>query len=104
MFSYAYSIVGMDSLFMNIMNCIAGNVTIIQGAFKTIRERALPGQSKNVLRESKADMKVLRAELRKIVNHLQTIFKYAYFMAIQNFQSVNLLKNPVQKLYQTNLW
>jgi len=78
MFSYAYSIVGMDSLFMNIMNCIAANVTIIQGAFKTIRERALPGQPNNVPHESKADMDVLRVELRKIVNHLQTIFKYAY--------------------------
>ncbi|CAH1969624.1 unnamed protein product [Acanthoscelides obtectus] len=40
MFSYAYSIVGMDTLFMNIMNCIALNLDIIQGAFLTVVDRA----------------------------------------------------------------
>ncbi|CAG9768024.1 unnamed protein product [Ceutorhynchus assimilis] len=76
MFSYAYSIVGMDTLFMNIMNCVAGNVTLIQGAFLTLRERSV-GKPINIyetIYENKADMDAMRMEMRKVIKHLQTTF------------------------------
>nr|WJJ63303.1 odorant receptor 3 [Pachyrhinus yasumatsui] len=80
MFSYAYSIVGMDTLFMNIMNCIAANVSIIQGAFPTLRERCVSRlnnitSNSNPLIENKKMMASMDTELKKIIKHLQIIFK-----------------------------
>nr|UQK85193.1 odorant receptor 3 [Hylobius abietis] len=80
MFSYAYSIVGMDTLFMNLMNCVAGNVTIIQGAFLTLRERCISRSdsislSHNTLYENELLMTSMKIEIKKIIKHLQITFK-----------------------------
>ncbi|XP_066259995.1 odorant receptor 2a-like [Euwallacea similis] len=80
MFNYAYSIVGMDSLFINIINCITGNVVIIQGAFCTVRERCLVQRGivaprHQPIQENIILMNSMKMELLKIVKHLQTIFK-----------------------------
>ncbi|KAF7286141.1 hypothetical protein GWI33_007390 [Rhynchophorus ferrugineus] len=80
MFSYAYSVVGMDSLFMNLMNCVTANVHIIQGAFYTIRERCASRLTKNKfhttkLLESTEMAKEMDTEMEKIIKHLQTMFK-----------------------------
>ncbi|EFA10800.2 odorant receptor 94a [Tribolium castaneum] len=62
MFSYAYSIVGMDTLFMNIMNFIAAHLVILQGAFASSKMRVLdPGQMNN--------------EMKRNCRHLQTILR-----------------------------
>ncbi|XP_066144369.1 odorant receptor 2a-like isoform X2 [Euwallacea fornicatus] len=80
MFNYAYSIVGMDSLFINIINCITGNVVIIQGAFSTVRERCMVQHdtvaSRNQpIQENIVLINSMKMELLKIVKHLQTLFK-----------------------------
>ncbi|KAJ8978674.1 hypothetical protein NQ317_019110 [Molorchus minor] len=80
MFSYAYSIVGMDTLFMNIMNCIGFNLTVIQGAFLTIRERCMekvkgPFLTSDGLYNSEEMQRHLNKEMKKICRHLQTIYK-----------------------------
>nr|CAI5867436.1 unnamed protein product [Callosobruchus analis] len=79
MFSYAYSIVGMDTLFMNLMNCIALNLDIIQGAFLTVTDRAhlavtdptLSTRSPHNLEYKRI---ALRQEMKKICDHLQTVY------------------------------
>lgn len=80
MFSYAYSIVGMDTLFMNIMNCVAGNVTIIQESFLTLRERCVNCSNMVVLThdnlyENEVLMSSMNIEMKKIIKHLQITFR-----------------------------
>lgn len=80
MFSYAYSIVGMDTLFMNIMNCVAGNVTIIQGSFLTLRERCvncsdMVALTHDNINENEVLMSSMKTEMKKIMKHLQITFR-----------------------------
>ncbi|XP_074031736.1 odorant receptor 94b isoform X1 [Leptinotarsa decemlineata] len=80
MFSYAYSIVGMDTLFMNIMNCIGMNLDIIQGAFATLRERSVEKTTGPLLTPdglyNSQDLKIiLNQEMKKVCRHLQTVYK-----------------------------
>ncbi|XP_048521609.1 odorant receptor 83a [Dendroctonus ponderosae] len=78
MFSYAYSVVGMDALFMNILNCIAENMVLIQGAFKTVRERSTLHYCVGALappchaiREHPLVLRQMDLETKKIIKHLQ---------------------------------
>ena len=73
MFSYAYSIVGMDSLFMNIMNFIAAHLTILQGAFMTSRKRVEEGVGKS--RNLHEVSREMNNEMKKNCRHLQTILR-----------------------------
>lgn len=78
MFSYAYSIVGMDSLFMNLMNYIGAHMHILQGAFRTIRERSVRQLTGGVLSKDGVNNSVeldfiMKKEMRKTVRHLQTV-------------------------------
>lgn len=83
MWSYAYSIVGMDTLFMNIMNYIAAHLLILKGAFRTIRQRCVRRVAERggalEIREGLANSPELDAEMhremRKCVQHLQTVIK-----------------------------
>lgn len=80
MFSYAYSIVGMDTLFMNIMNFIVAHLCLVQGAFLTTRVRCLKkvrgdGLAPDGLNNSKDLSKKMIKDMKKIIEHLQTIFK-----------------------------
>lgn len=80
MFSYAYSILGMDTLFMNMMNFIVAHLLVIQGSFRTLRERCLrkikgPEMSIDGLWDSEELSKEMMAEMRKTIRHLQTIFR-----------------------------
>lgn len=78
MFSYAYSIVGMDTLFMNIMNFIVAHLLLVQGSFRTIRERSvrkISGREMDGLRDSEELNRILLGEMKKTIKHLQTIFK-----------------------------
>lgn len=79
MVSYAYSIVGSDTLFMNMMNSTAAHLTIIQGAFLTMRKRIEKHIKSNKLtRNGLYDSEIVRIEMHKEMNHickhLQTIF------------------------------
>lgn len=75
MFSYAYSIVGMDTLFMNLMNFIVAHLVVVQGAFNTIRERCEKKVDGKNLREID---RVMMDEMKVCVRHLQTIFRCLY--------------------------
>lgn len=80
MFSYAYSIVGMDTLYMNIMNCMVAHLLIIHGAFRTLRPRCLKriaGKelSDDGLMDSSELSKEMMKEMKRIIGHLQTTFK-----------------------------
>lgn len=80
MFSYAYSIVGMDTLFMNMMNFIVAHLLVIQGAFKTIRVRCVRRIKGRVLRldglrdSEELDVEMMK-EMKKTIRHLQTVFR-----------------------------
>lgn len=79
MFSYAYSIVGMDTLFMNIMNFIAAHLTVLQGAFMTCKQRVvkrMENRSGN-LHNAALVRKEMNKEMRKNCRHLQTILRYS---------------------------
>ncbi|XP_057661739.1 odorant receptor 94b-like [Diorhabda carinulata] len=80
MFSYTHSVVGMDTLFTNIMNCIAMNLEIIQGAFISISPRAAaktegPLLTPDKLHNSDALTIKLRTEMKKVTKHLQVVYK-----------------------------
>nr|UTN00935.1 odorant receptor [Semanotus bifasciatus] len=77
--SYSFSVIGMDFLFGNIMNCIALNLTIIQQAFLTIRERVAarvkgPLTSGDGLSNSDELQMEMNKEMKKIVQHLQVVY------------------------------
>lgn len=80
MFSYAYSIVGMDTLFMNMMNFIVAHLVVVQGAFRTIRVRCLKKIKGRVMRldglrdSEELDVEMMK-EMKKTVKHLQTVFR-----------------------------
>ncbi|RZC42074.1 odorant receptor 71a, partial [Asbolus verrucosus] len=75
MFSYAYSIVGMDSLFMNTMNFIAAHFTILQGAFMTSKNRVLENFPVNSgkARDPLLVREAMNNEMKRNCRHLQTI-------------------------------
>ncbi|XP_018560873.1 odorant receptor 94a-like [Anoplophora glabripennis] len=78
MFSYGYSISGMDALCYGLMLCIAGNLAIIQGAFLTIRERSLkrikgPEWAADGLYNSACLNAAMNGEMRSICRNLQTV-------------------------------
>lgn len=79
MFSYAYSIVGMDTLFMNMMNFIVAHLLILQGSFATIKERSAKKIERNNLEKSEELDRVMLQEMKTSIRHLQTIFKYYYY-------------------------
>lgn len=79
MFSYAYSIVGMDSLFMNIMNFIAAHLTILQGAFQSNKERMIEEISNNNLISNEKIRQKMNDEMKKNSQHLQVILRYYKF-------------------------
>jgi hypothetical protein len=70
MFSYAYSIVGMDTLFMNIMNFIAAHLTILQGAFMTNKSRVEGGEEDSLVVRTR-----MNHEMKKNCRHLQTVLR-----------------------------
>ncbi|KAJ8934676.1 hypothetical protein NQ318_015145 [Aromia moschata] len=104
MFSYAYSIVGMDTLFMNIMNCIAFNLTAIQGAFLTVRERCarrVKGRllTPDRLHDSEALTRILKEEIKTICHHLQTIYKYGVCHDLENLHKYITLAQVIATLF-----
>ncbi|XP_050315801.1 odorant receptor 4-like [Anthonomus grandis grandis] len=90
MISYAYSIVGMDTMYMNIMNCVAGNLMIIQGAFLVLRERCLNRIGENItehdliILENDKVLPEMKRELMKIMRHLQVTYG-----ACQNLENIH---------------
>lgn len=67
----------MDTLFMNIMNCVTMNLDLIQGAFLTLKERVLhrlekfPNKHVNI-----GQVNVfLYIEMKRICQHLQKIYE-----------------------------
>lgn len=83
MFSYAYSIVGMDTLFMNMMNFIVAHLVVVQRAFKTIRRRCVEKVGAN---DPKELNRAMMGEMKTHIRHLQTIFKSVLF-AQQRFKT-----------------
>lgn len=76
MFSYAYSIVGMDTLFMNLMNFIVAHLVVVEGALKTIRGRC---EKKVSDRKNSGEIdRVMMEEMKVCIRHLQTIFRCIY--------------------------
>lgn len=76
MFSYAYSIVGMDTLIMNILNFISYHLNLIQRAFLTIAERTLEDPCRSKLTKEEDEM--MNREAVKICKHVQVIRRYIF--------------------------
>lgn len=80
MFSYAYSIVGMDTLFMNSMNCVVAHLVVVQGAFRSLRRRCVRRMGKgdgwdgNGLWNTEEMMGLMMVEMKKCCRHLQRVF------------------------------
>ncbi|KAF2904685.1 hypothetical protein ILUMI_01491 [Ignelater luminosus] len=80
MYSYAYSIVGMDTLFMNILNLTGAHMSVLKGAFRSIRGRCVEKMEKMKLlskdEKSNKDLldNMMRNEYKRSVKHIQTIF------------------------------
>lgn len=71
---------GMDTLFMNIINGVTLNLEIIQGAFLTIKERIFKrhtfNKSENCTYYNHEMNDILNEEMRKICKHLQIVYRY----------------------------
>lgn len=75
-----FRIVGMDTLFMNLMNGVTMNLEIIQGALLTLNERVTARYQLTQYNEyssySSKLQKKLNMEMKKICEHLQRIYRY----------------------------
>lgn len=70
----------MDTLFMNIMNCIALHLDIIQGAFLTVKDRAREWEKREMwpaqsLYNTEVSTYALNYEMEKVYRHLQTVYR-----------------------------
>lgn len=78
--SYAYSIVGMDTLFMNILNLTGAHMSVLKGAFRSIRARCVEKMENMQLRfkDEKSEKilldNMMANEYKRSVKHIQTIF------------------------------
>lgn len=66
---------------MNVLNCIAQNMVMIQGAFKTVRQRSVrsmgaltPPGAEN--REALLVLRQMSLEMKKTIKHLQITLRY----------------------------
>ncbi|KAF5302817.1 hypothetical protein FQA39_LY01997 [Lamprigera yunnana] len=76
-FQQAWTIAGIDTLFTALVSNIGTQLTILRGAFKTIRPRSLRKLNLTdapVLHDSPALSKQMTKEMNKCVKHLQLIF------------------------------
>lgn len=76
----ATAFVGVDSLFMNMMNLIATHMSILRGAFRTMRRRCLekiegPDLTSDGLYNSDELEERMMVEMKKCVRHLQLLFR-----------------------------
>lgn len=70
---------GFDTLFIAIISYTTAQLSILQGAFKTIRPRCLRRlnmDDKPVLYDPSNLADEMMKELNRCIKHLQTIFKY----------------------------
>lgn len=77
-FSLAFVIVGFDTLFVTIVSYTSSQLLILQGAFRTIKERCLKKLDMNethTLHDPKQLSDEMMKELRNCIKHLQVIFK-----------------------------
>nr|AVH87288.1 odorant receptor 47 [Holotrichia parallela] len=76
---YGWIIIGLDTLFTSILNCITAHVLILNGAFETIRPRCLTRLKLNNRNLSSIDMKTLHNEMlkeqNKCIRHLQKLIR-----------------------------
>ena len=82
LYMYAHSIIGMDGLFMNMLNFTTTHLTVLKDAFVTLKERALIKRNASLSSSFKAEdglcystemENIMMNELRKSTKHLQTI-------------------------------
>nr|QBB72952.1 odorant receptor [Protaetia brevitarsis] len=71
---YILVIVGFDGLFMNLLNIIGEHMVILQGAFRTIRNRCLLTISGIDLGVDELEERMM-IEMKKCIRHLQMIFQ-----------------------------
>lgn len=82
LYMYAHSIIGMDGLFMNMLNFTTTHLIVLKGAFITIKKRALIKRNASLSSSFTAEddlyystemENIMMNELRKSSRHLQTI-------------------------------
>ena len=97
---YSFNLIGMDTLFMNLLNFVATHLQILKGAFLTIRKRCLLKKtlsydvSENGLRNSPEMEYLMSFEMKKCVKHLQSILRYILF------KDLNILNGEYEKNIQ----
>ncbi|GJQ85223.1 hypothetical protein Trydic_g13063 [Trypoxylus dichotomus] len=101
---YMNAFVGLDGLFMNMLNLIGEHMNILQGAFRTIRKRCLkrikgPALTENGLYNSEELEEIMMLEMKKCIRHLQMLFRccrniedlYKYLSLFQAIGSLTAL-------------
>lgn len=80
MYLYVNAFVGVDSLFMNLMNFIATRMLILQGAFRTMRKRCLKkiignDLTPDNLHNSDEMEEYMMSDMKKCIQHLQLLLR-----------------------------
>ncbi|XP_028140849.2 uncharacterized protein LOC114334908 [Diabrotica virgifera virgifera] len=80
LYSFAYSIIATDCLFINIINNITMHLRTIRGAMTSIRERTVkkingPDLTPDGLYNSKELNEKMKQEMNKIIQHLQEVYR-----------------------------
>lgn len=79
---YAWMIVALDSLFITIMSCISSHLKILQGAFKTVRQRCIKRTNmgfiakQEILHDPPVLQNCVEQEVIKCIKHLQTVLRF----------------------------
>ncbi|KAK9738259.1 7tm Odorant receptor [Popillia japonica] len=96
MYLYVNAFVGVDSLFMNLMNFIATRMLILQGAFRTMRKRCLKkiignDLTPDNLHNSDEMEEYMMSDMKKCIQHLQLLLRSCKDIE-DNFQYVSLVQ------------
>ncbi|XP_072384244.1 odorant receptor 2a-like [Diabrotica undecimpunctata] len=80
LYSFAYSIIATDCLFINIINYITMHLKTIRGAMTSIRERTVkkingPDLTPDGLYNSRELNEKMKQEMNKIIQHLQEVYR-----------------------------
>ena len=102
---YGFNLIGMDTLFMNLLNFVTTHLQNLKGAFLTIRERCLLKKTSSTdladdgLYNSPEMESYMSLEAKKCFKHLQVILWYVIFRDLKVLMKENATKYDGQCKY-----
>lgn len=76
--AHIYIVLGLDGLFVSFLSCLSAHFRILQGAFRTVKQRCLKKMQENVDQEHEKVENLndaINIEMKKCVQRLQILMR-----------------------------